>query len=189
VSFRDLAGFGRRRMECAPDELAADVLYQLGAVSAFCTVAGTRVRYVKPHGALYHELAADRPRAEAVATAVAAFDPTLAVLGPPGSALLGAANGAGLTAVREGFPDRAYQADGRLVSRSEAGALIGDPAEVARRAVAMATRHEVPCVDGSTMPLAVDSLCIHGDSSAAVATATAVRDALAAAGCRVRPFA
>jgi UPF0271 protein len=189
VSFRDLAGFGRRRMECAPDELAADVLYQLGAVSAFCTVAGTRVRYVKPHGALYHELAADRPRADAVVAAIAAFDGDLAVLGPPGSALLDAAGAVGLAAVREGFPDRAYEGDGRLVSRRDPGALIADPAGVARRAVAMAMQREVRCVDGTTIALEVDSLCIHGDSAAAVATARAVRDALAAAGCRLTAFA
>jgi UPF0271 protein len=189
VSFRDLAGFGRRRIECSPDELAADVLYQLGAVSAFCTVAATRVRYVKPHGALYRELAADRPRADAVVAAVAAFDGTLAVLGPPGSALLEAAQAAGLAAVREGFPDRAYHADGRLVSRSVAGAVIDDPAMIAERALRMVTDHSVQSVEGTVAPLDVDSMCIHGDSASAVAAATAVRDALTGAGCVIRPFA
>jgi UPF0271 protein len=189
VSFRDLAGFGRRRLECSPDELAGDVLYQLGAITAFCVVAGTRVRYVKPHGALYHELAADRPRAQAVVESLAAFDRGLAVLGPPGSALLRAAGDAGLVAVREGFPDRGYDAGGHLIPRGAAGAVIDDPAEVARRAVAMATRHEVLTADARTVALEVDSLCIHGDSPGAVAAATAVREALTAAGCRVRSFA
>src|SRR6202030_518493 len=102
---------------------------------AFCVVAGTRVRYVKPHGALYHELATDGERAAAVIAAVAAYDATLSVLGPPGAVLLGAAHAAGLAAIREGFPDRAYHADGRLLSRDDAGALITDPDVVAQRAV------------------------------------------------------
>jgi UPF0271 protein len=189
VSYRDLAGFGRRRIECTPEEIAADVLYQLGAVSAFCAAAAARVRYVKPHGALYHELAADHQRATAVATAIAAFDTSLAVLGPPGSALLDAAAAAGLRPVREGFPDRAYHADGRLVSRGVAGALVTDPGRVAERAVRMATEGTIDAVDGARVALAVDSLCIHGDSPGAVAVAVAVRSALLAAGCEVRAFA
>ena len=174
VSFRDLVGFGRRRLECTPAELAADVLYQLGALGAFCAAAGTRVRYVKPHGALYHELAGDPARASAVVEAVGAYDPSLAVLCLPGSALLAAADEQGLRAVREAFPDRAYRPDGGLVDRASSGALITDPADVARRAVEMAAT--------------VDSLCIHGDSGAALAAATAVRGALEVAGWAVRSF-
>jgi UPF0271 protein len=189
VAFRDLVGFGRRRMDCTADELAADVLYQLGAVHAFCTVVGTVVAYVKPHGALYHELAADQERAEAVVAAIAAFDSTLAVLGLPGSALLAAAQAQGLRAVREGFPDRAYRADGGLVPRGAAGALITDARAVARRAVSMVTRHEVESIDGVAVRLIVESLCIHGDSPDSVATASAVRSALTDAGCRISPFA
>jgi UPF0271 protein len=189
VSFRDLPGFGRRRLDCSPDEIAADVLYQLGAVSAFCAAAGTRVRYVKPHGALYHELGVDQARASAVCAAVAGFDAELAVLGQPGSALLEAAAAAGLRPVREGFPDRAYHADGRLVSRGAPGAVISDPAEVARRAVAMIASASVTSVEGREVAVDVESLCIHGDSPDAVAAAAGVRQALIAAGHRVRPFA
>jgi UPF0271 protein len=189
VSFRDLAGFGRRRLECSPDEIAADVLYQLGAVSAFCAAAGARVRYVKPHGALYHELGVDQARASAVCAAVAGFDAELAVLGQPGSALIEAAAAAGLRPVREGFPDRAYHADGRLVPRGAPGAVISDPAEVARRAVAMIASASVTSVEGREVAVDVESLCIHGDSPDAVAAAAGVRQALIAAGHRVRPFA
>lgn len=189
VSFRDLVGFGRRRIECSPDELAADVLYQLGAVSAFCAAAGDRVRYVKPHGALYHELAADTERASAVATAIAAFDRDLAVLAPPGSALLTAAESAGLRPVAEGFPDRGYSAAGSLVARASPGALVTAAVDVAARAVAMAVEHRVVAVDGTAVSLAVESLCIHGDGAGAVAAASAVRAALEAAGCSIRPFA
>lgn len=189
VSFRDLAGFGRRRLECSPEELAADVLYQLGAVAAFCVSAGTRVRYVKPHGALYHELSRDALRAAAVSRAIVAFDAGLAVVGPPGSALLAAADAAGLRVIREGFPDRAYMADGRLVDRRQAGALIDEPGQVASRAVTMATDGRVRCLDGGSITMEVDSLCIHGDSPGAVAVAAVVRQALAASGCAVRPCA
>ena len=189
VSYRDLVGFGRRHIDCTPDELAADVLYQLGALSASCAVAGTRVRYVKPHGALYHELAVDAERAGAVAAAVASFDPGLAVLGPPGSALLAAATALELRAVVEGFPDRAYADDGRLVARGLTGALVTDPGVVAARAVRMATEHAIDSAGGTSIAIRVDSLCIHGDAPGAVATAAAVRAALLAAGCEVRPFA
>ena len=189
VSYRDLVGFGRRRIDCTPEELAADVLYQAGAVDAFCRAAGSRLRYVKPHGALYHELAADAARAEAVAAAIAALDPGLAVLGPPGSALLAAAGAHGLRTVREGFPDRAYGDDGGLLPRSAPGALVTDPDEAGERAVGMAARSEVTSAGGRRLPLEVDSLCVHGDGPHAVATAHAVRRALEDAGCRVQPFA
>ena len=121
VGYHDLVGFGRRRMEITPADLLADVLYQLGALDAFARAAGTTVRYVKPHGALYNTAADDEVQAGAIARAVAAFDPSLPLLGLPDSALAAAARGAGVPFVAEGFADRAYRADGRLVGRDLAG--------------------------------------------------------------------
>src|ERR1700710_581455 len=124
VSYPDLVGFGRRAMDVAHDDLVADVLYQVGALEAFCRVAGTRVAYVKPHGALYNRVADDATQAAAVAEAVSRSDPSLPVLTLPGSALANAAAEAGLTVIGEGFADRAYTAEGRLASRREPGSVL-----------------------------------------------------------------
>lgn len=188
VSFRDLAGFGRRRMHVAPDELTADVLYQLGALEAFARSARTAVRYVKPHGALYNAAADDPADAAAVAAAVAAYDPDLPLLGLPGSALEAAARAAGLRFVAEAFADRGYLASGRLVSRGDEAALVTDPATVVRRAVRFATHGEVEAVDGAVVPVRPRSLCLHGDTPGAVELAAAVRDGLVAAGVQLRAF-
>ncbi|MBD3781713.1 MAG: LamB/YcsF family protein [Micrococcales bacterium] len=189
VGYHDLAGFGRRRIDVAPEDLTADVLYQLGALEAMCRVTGTRVRYVKPHGALYTTVAVDEAQAAAVVAAVAAYDRSLPLLGLPGSALLAAAAAEGLPTVAEAFADRGYDADGRLVSRREPGALVTDPAEVADRVVRMVRERRVTAVDGTDVTIAADSVCVHGDTPGAVAVATAVRDALAHAGVGLRPFA
>src|SRR5256886_11586853 len=138
VGYRDLAGFGRRRIEYDPAELRDDVLYQLAALDGFARVAGDRVRYVKPHGALYNTAVTDEGQAGAVVSAVLAYDRTLPVLGLPGSALLRQASAAGLRAVPEGFADRGYLPSGALVPRGQPGALVTDPEEGARRAVRMA---------------------------------------------------
>jgi UPF0271 protein len=189
VGYRDLVGFGRRRIDIDPDELAADVLYQLGALDACARAAGTSVRYVKPHGALYNTAADDPGQAEAVATAVAAFDRTLPLLGLPGSAMAEAAHGAGLTFVAEAFADRAYQPDGRLVPRRERGALVEDPYEVVARAAAFALHHRVTTVDGSVLPVEPRSLCVHGDTPGAVYLAREIRRTLVDAGVTLAPFA
>jgi UPF0271 protein len=188
VGYRDLAGFGRRRIEYEPDELRDDVLYQLAALDGFARVAGDRVRYVKPHGALYHAAATDEVQAGAVVAAVRAYDPGLPVLGLPGSALLRLAGEAGLRAVPEGFVDRGYLPSGSLVPRGRPGALMTDPQAVAQRAVRMAERGTVFAVDGSEVACAVESLCVHGDTPGAVELARAVRAALAEAGVPVVPF-
>ncbi len=188
VSYRDLAGFGRRFIDVDPGELAADVLYQLAALDGIARAEGTRVRYVKPHGALYNATVTHEEQARAVVAGVAAHDPALPVLGLPGSALLRTAEAAGLRPVAEGFADRGYTRDGGLVPRREDGALVQDPAEVARRAVRMAVEGTVLAVDGSVVPAAVESICVHGDTPDAVALARAVRTALAAAGVGPQPF-
>jgi 5-oxoprolinase (ATP-hydrolysing) subunit A len=188
VSYRDLAGFGRRAMNVAPRELTDDVLYQLGALDGLCRVAGTRVRYVKPHGALYNTCVVDEVQAHAVVRAVMEYDDALPILGLPGSALLRQAEQAGLTPVIEGFADRAYTPDGRLVPRTDPAALVTDPAAVVERSVRLAAAGEVVAVDGSILAMAVSSLCVHGDTPGAVDLAGRVRRALGEAGIDVRPF-
>ena len=189
VGYRDLAGFGRRRIEYDLGELRDDILYQIGALEAFCRVAGTRVRYVKPHGALYNTAAVDEGQASAVVEAVLGYDRRLPVLCQPGSALHAAATSAGLVAVGEGFADRGYRADGTLVPRSQAGAVIHDPELVAARAARMAVEGLVTAVDGTDVATLVRSVCVHGDTPGAVELARCVREGLAAAGLDLAPFA
>jgi UPF0271 protein len=188
VGYRDLIGFGRRRMEIDVDELMADVLYQLGALDAFATAAGTRVRYLKPHGALYNT-AADHPgQARAVVAAVASYDRSLPVLGLPGSALQEAAEDEGVPFVAEAFADRGYTADGRLVPRGTPGAVHDDEATVVAQAVSLVRDGLVTATDGTVVKVQAASLCLHGDTPAAVAFATAVRAALTDLGASLVPF-
>jgi UPF0271 protein len=189
VAYRDLAGFGRRDLDIAPDELIGDVLYQLGALDAFARAAGTHLSYVKPHGALYNRIAVDPIQARAVVEAVRRFDTSLPVLTLPASVVHGVAAGMGIATVTEAFPDRSYEPDGQLVSRSQGGAVLHDPDLVAERAVRVATTGRLTAVDGSQVDVAARSLCVHGDTPEAVAIATAVRRALEAAGITVQPFA
>ena len=189
VSYPDLVGFGRRELEVAPADLTADVLYQLGALEAFARAAGSRVRYVKPHGALYNRIARDPVQAAAVVEAVRRYDPALPLLTLPGSAAMAAAADAGVTAVAEGFADRAYTPEGRLVPRSEPGAVLHEPGEVAARALRMATEGRVEAAAGGEVAVRVRSLCVHGDTPGAVELARAVRAALEGAGVTLEPFA
>jgi UPF0271 protein len=178
VGYRDLAGFGRRRIEYDPAELRDDVIYQIAALDGFSRVAGTQVRYVKPHGALYNTAAVDPGQASAVVAAVLDYDGSLPVLCQPGSVLFRLAAEAGLRVVGEGFADRGYRPDGTLVPRSVAGAVLHDPDEVVRRAVRMAGAREVVAVDGSVVPCDIASICLHGDTPGAVELARQVRTAL-----------
>ncbi|MFJ3491247.1 LamB/YcsF family protein [Leifsonia aquatica] len=189
VSYRDLAGFGRRSMEVPADELRAETLYQLAALDGIARVAGTRVSYVKPHGALYNRIVRDTVQARAVAEAVAAFDPSLALLGLAGSEIERETGAAGLRFVREAFVDRAYRADGTLVQRSEPGAVLHGDDDIAERALRLVTEGRVIAVDGTDIPVEVDSLCVHGDSPDAVVMARAVRRRLDEAGIAVEAFA
>jgi len=189
VGYRDLVGFGRRRIDIAPADLTADVLYQLGALDGFARVAGGRVGYLKPHGALYSAAASDPGQAGALVAALLAWDRPLPVLTLPGSALAAAAAAAGLPVVAEAFCDRGYRADGSLVPRDQPGALLHDPAAIADRALAMVTGAGFQAVDGSPLEVRPASLCVHGDTPGAVGIARAVADRLAAAGVRLAPFA
>jgi len=189
VSYPDLVGFGRREIDVPPDELTADVLYQLGALEAFAKAAGSRVRYVKPHGALYNRIARDPVQAAAVVEAIRRYDPALPLLTLPGSVAMEAAGEAGIPSVGEGFADRAYTAEGRLVSRREPGAVLHDPEQVAARAVVMAIEHRVEAAGGEQVAVEVRSLCVHGDTPGAVDLVRAVRTALEHAGVTLEAFA
>jgi UPF0271 protein len=189
VSYPDLVGFGRRSLRVSADELITDVLYQVGALEAFCRRHGTAVRYVKAHGALYNDLADNEELAAAFADALLAYGGDLAALVLAGSPAAEVVAKKGVRVVREGFADRGYTAGGRLVSRRLSGALITDPGAVAERGWRIATGAEIEAADGSPLVLAVDSLCVHGDTPGAVDLARALRAGLAAHSVPVAPFA
>lgn len=188
VGYRDLAGFGRRFLDVTPADLTADVIYQIGALDALARTCGGGVRYVKPHGALYNAAVHHERQARAVVDAVRSLDPTLPLLGLPGSALLRLADDAGLRTVAEAFADRAYAADGTLVPRSQPGAILHDPDQIAARAVRLATTGRITALDGTDVTVTVASLCVHGDTPGAVAIAAAVRAGLVDAGVEVASF-
>ncbi|WP_457256465.1 LamB/YcsF family protein [Pedococcus sp. P5_B7] len=188
VSYRDLAGFGRRRMDVNPSELRDDVTYQIGALDAFAQAAGTAVRYVKPHGALYNTVVHDEAQAAAVVEAVAGYDAGLPVLGLPGSQLLRKAAVSGLETVPEVFADRAYTPEGTLVPRNQPGAVLHDVEQVVARCVEMATQRTIRAVDGSAVEVQARSICVHGDTPGAVEIARRVRTAIEGTGVRVSPF-
>ncbi|WP_066374414.1 LamB/YcsF family protein [Herbidospora mongoliensis] len=184
VSYRDLAGFGRREMDVPAEELRAEILYQLAAVDGIARACGGRVTYVKPHGALYNRVIWDPVQAAAVVGAVADYG-TLPVLTLPGSVV----HGRGVPTVAECFADRAYTPEGTLVSRREPGSVLHDPDEVAARAVRMARDGVVVAIDGSEVRVEARSICVHGDTPGSVRLARAVRDALVGAGVTVEAFA
>ncbi|MFN4060298.1 MAG: LamB/YcsF family protein [Paracoccus hibiscisoli] len=189
VSYPDRVGFGRRTMDVAPDDLTADVIYQIGALQGLARAAGTRVSYVKPHGALYNTIADDARQADAVIAGLLAVDPSLVLMGLAGAPVLERARAAGLSVVAEAFADRAYTAAGALVSRKQPGAVLHDPELIAARMLRLAREGVLEAEDGSTLRLEADSICVHGDSPGAVAIAARVRDALVAGGVTVAPFA
>ncbi|MFJ2718530.1 LamB/YcsF family protein [Streptomyces sp. NPDC087437] len=189
VGYRDLAGFGRRFIDVDPAELVNDVVYQIAALDGFARLAGTRVAYVKPHGALYNAIVHHETQAAAVAEAVRRYDPELPVLGLPGSVWLRTAAAAGLTPVHEAFADRAYTPAGTLVPRREPGAVLHDPEMIVRRCLRMVTEGVVEAVDGSDVPLSVRSLCVHGDTADAVGIARRLREELERAGLAPTSFA
>ncbi len=188
VGYFDLAGFGRRQIDVAPAELSADVIYQIGALQALARAAGSDLGYVKPHGALYNTIATHRRQACAVAEAVCAVDPSLPVLGLAGSVFFEEARRLGLRTVSEAFADRSYLPDGKLLPRNESGALLHDPEQIAQRVLTMVEAGTVVAVDGTVVPVEVESVCVHGDSPGAVRIAAAVRERLVAGGIRLAAF-
>ncbi|MPY61645.1 LamB/YcsF family protein [Streptomyces spongiae] len=188
VSYRDLAGFGRRAMNVPPAELAAEVAYQIGALEVFARAAGARVAYVKPHGALYNRVVHDEEQAGAVVEGVRLADVTLPVLGLPGSRFLKLAERAGLPVVTEAFADRAYTDEGTLVPRGQDGAVITDTDEVVERSVGLARDGAVTSLTGERVLVRARSLCLHGDTPGAVELARKVRGELESSGVRVEAF-
>ena len=188
VGYRDLAGFGRRNMDPTSEELVGDVIYQIGALQGLARAAGTRVTYVKPHGALYNTIATDERQASDVINAILAVDSSLVLMALAGSQLVEQARAAGLTVVTEAFADRAYTAEGNLVSRREKGAVLHDPDLVAARMARMATEGVVEAIDGTMTKIEAQSICVHGDSPGAVAMARRLREVFAKLGLAIRPF-
>ncbi len=188
VSYPDLVGFGRRDMDIASADLRAGVIYQIGALQGLARAAGTTVRYVKPHGALYNTIAHDERQARDVIAAIRAVDPQLVLVALAGAPLIGWARAEGLRVVAEAFADRAYTPEGTLVSRRQAGAVLHDPAQVAARMLRLAREGVLPAIDGSEVRIAAESICVHGDSPAAVAMARQVRRELVGAGVALRAF-
>jgi len=186
VSYPDLVGFGRRNMDIASDELTADVIYQIGALQGLAQAAGTRVGYVKPHGALYNTLAHDTRQAQAVIDAILAIDPTLTLVGLAGSPGLVLAQQQGLNTLAEAFADRAYHRDGTLVSRREKGSVLHDAKQVAQRMLSLVTDGGLMSVEGVFTPIQADSICVHGDSPDAVAMAAEIRTCFEANGYQIK---
>lgn len=188
VSYPDLVGFGRRNMDVASADLVAGVIYQIGALQGLARVAGTEVRYVKPHGALYNTIAHDRRQATDVITAMRAIDPSLVLVALAGSRLIDWARDAGLTVVAEAFADRGYTPEGTLVSRRDPGAVLHDVDQIAARMLSLVRDGVVEAVDGSLVRIAADSICVHGDSPGAVAIARHLRERFEQEGVRISSF-
>jgi len=189
VGYRDLPGFGRRFIDVEPQALTDDVVYQMAALDGFARIAGDRVRYVKPHGALYNAIVHHEEQAAAVVSAVSQYDKTLPVLGLPGSTWLRLAEEAGLRVVHEAFADRAYTPAGTLVSRRLPGSVLEDADVVSGRCVAIASGEPITDVEGGELRVRAESICVHGDTAGAVEIARRVRDALTDAGVPVTAFA
>jgi UPF0271 protein len=188
VGYKDLAGFGRRRIDYDLAELRDDIIYQISALDGFCRLQGDRVRYVKPHGALYNTAMVDVWQASAIASAVTDYDPSLPVLCQPGSKLAEVAASAGLRPVAEGYPDRSYASDGTLVPRGQPAAVVSDVDQAVARAFRLATAGDIEAIDGTVIARPVESLCLHGDTPGAVEMARRVRESLESAGVRLSPF-
>ena len=186
-SYPDRDNFGRSEMQLAPADVKADLIYQIGALDALVRAAGGRLHHVKPHGALYNQAARDPALADAIAAAVLDVNPALAVYGLAGGELLKAAERAGLRAMAEVFADRGYRADGSLVPRSQPGAFVEDTDAAVARTLRMVREGVVQAVTGETVPLQVQTICLHGDGPHALAFARALNQALTQAGVQLRP--
>jgi 5-oxoprolinase (ATP-hydrolysing) subunit A len=184
--YRDLEGFGRRDMNVTPEEAYDLIVYQVGALGAFVSAAGTSMQHVKPHGALYNAAGVNRELADAIATAVADVDKSLVLFGLSGSELIAAGAAAGLRTASEVFADRTYQSDGTLTSRRLKGALIHDHKQAALQAVGMVIQGKVASRQGADVELRADTICIHGDGPHAVEFAKVIRSSLEESGIEIR---
>lgn len=188
IGYRDLVGFGRRNMEATDAELTADAIYQIGALQGLAQAADTRVAYVKPHGALYNTIAHDARQAAAVIAAIKAVDATLPLMVLTNAPVVRQAREAGLTVICEAFADRNYMPDGTLVSRTRQDAVLHDPALIAQRMLRLVREGRITAIDGSEIELDAQSICVHGDTPAAVNIARQLRQDLSAAGVALTPF-
>lgn len=188
VSYPDRSGFGRRRMRLPSETLFAEIVSQIGSLQALAHAAGTEVHYVKPHGALYSAIAEDEDQADSVIDAIRAVDPILPLVCLAGSALVARVAARGLISVQEAFADRAYGPNGALVPRSEAGAVLHDPVDVAGRMVRLVRKGVVAATDGSDIRVHAASICVHGDSPGAIQMTGSVRRALLAEGIELQAF-
>ena len=186
--YPDLQGFGRRNMTIPPREVKAMVMYQIGALQAFCTARGLKLQHVKPHGALYNMAGKDEALAMAVCETIQAVDDSLILLGLSGSKMLEAADKIGLRSAREVFADRAYEEDGSLVARTKPGAMITDEDEAVARVIRMIREGKVTAVTGKDIPIRADSVCVHGDSPKALAFVQKIRAALTAEQIQIVPL-
>ena len=187
--YRDYENFGRTKVDIDSATLQAHVEYQLGALIGLAAAVGGTVAYVKPHGALYNTIARDERQSKDVVAAIRAIDPSLVLLGLAGGVVLDVAERAGLATAAEAFADRAYQPDGQLVSRTEPGSVLHDPAEVAERMVRLAGEGVIRAIDGTDVPVSAQSICVHGDSPGSVAMAAETKRMLQDAGITIAPFA
>ncbi|BDH46184.1 UPF0271 protein [Salmonella enterica subsp. enterica serovar Choleraesuis] len=188
VAYPDLVGFGRRNMDIASADLTADVIYQIGALQGLAHAAGTRVNYVKPHGALYNTIARDERQARAVIEAIKAVDVALPLVGLAGSKVLSLARESGLCVIAEAFADRAYHSDGSLVSRRDTGAVLHSAEEIAQRMLRLVKQGGVISIEGKFTPIVADSICVHGDSPDALRIAQVLRATLEENGVQIRSF-
>lgn len=185
--FPDLNGFGRRTMTLSPLELRTDVMVQIGALQALCTAVGVSLHHVKPHGAMYTMAAADYEMSVSVVEAIAATMDTPMIYAQPGSATARAAEAAGIAIAHEIFADRAYLADGQLAPRSLPGSVLHDSEEIAARAMRMVRGEPIASINGGTLQLQSDTICVHGDTPGALQIAQSLRDSLISAGFTVSP--
>lgn len=188
VAYPDLVGFGRRNMDLSHDELVADVLYQISALDGLAKVAGSKVKYVKPHGALYNTIAKDQKQAAAVIEAIKLYNPELVLVALAGAPLVEQARAAGLKVVSEAFADRAYNNDGSLVNRRLEGAVLHDAEFVAKRVVSMLKNGGVESIDGVFTPIQADTICLHGDTDGALEMSAAIKTELLKNNIQIRPF-
>lgn len=188
VSYPDRVGFGRRDMDVTPEDLTADVIYQIGALKGIAAAAGTTVRYVKPHGALYNRIAHDARQGQSVIDGIKTVDPSLVLMGLASAPILELARQSGLSVVAEAFADRAYTPDGQLVSRREKGAVLHDASKIADRMVQLALHGTLEAIDGSVIKIDAQSICVHGDSPGAVDIAREIRRRFEADGIAIRSF-
>jgi len=187
-SYPDLVGFGRRPMEVSAEEVMADVIYQIGALSAFCRREGVKLQHVKPHGALYNKAAVSSAIAFAVAEAIKSVDDGLYMVCLSNSEMVTAARTTGIRYVEEVFADRAYTREGKLVPRTQAGAVIHDPAVAAERVLGMVRNRSVVAIDGTIVPINAQTICVHGDTAEALEMIRIIKSRLEQEKVQLRAF-